>query len=176
MNRYLQSGIVLFAGILGGFAAHADRQPVPIYRKTDVREAILRRFLNQMHSPAEPYSENFIREADAYQLDWRLLPSLAVVESGAGQKCRGNNLFGWANGDRHFSTIADGIHHVAEALAGARAYKGKDLRGKLAAYNRTPGYRNLVTTVMKKIYPDGQPETAAQGPELAFAEPSDIHK
>lgn len=156
--KYLQSGVVLIAGVLGAAAAtsHADHN-VDANRKTDVREAILRRFLQENHSPVESYARNFIQEADSHKLDWRLLPSLAFVESGAGQTSKRNNIFGWNNGAYRFANAATAIHHVAEALADAKPYKGKDLLGKLAAYNQTPGYRKLVLGVMTQICPVAAP-------------------
>ncbi len=80
------------------------------------------------------------------------------MESGAGQRNKRNNFFGWNNGEDRFSTATEAIHHVAEALANARPYKGKDLLGKLAVYNRAPGYRKLVTGVMAQICPVAAPE------------------
>ncbi len=151
--KYLHSGLVLMAGFLGAVSAtgYTDVDVTKVHRKPDIREAILRRFLSANHSPVESYAGNFILEADAHHLDWRLLPSLAWIESGAGQRNRRNNIFGWANGARRFSTASEAIHHVAEALAEARPYKGKDLSGKLWAYNPSPGYNGLVTTVMAQI-------------------------
>ncbi len=159
--KYLKTGLVLMAGVLGAAAAttYADHDATTTTRKPDVREAILRRFLKESRSPVESYAEIFIQEADAHKLDWRLLPSLAIIESGGGQRNRKNNIFGWDNGMSRFSTATEAIHHVAEALAEARPYKGKDLRGKLAAYNSTPGYRNAVTAVMERICPLLIPET-----------------
>lgn len=159
MKQYLHAGVVVVAGILGAAAAtaSADYDQAPTQKKTDIREAILRRFLKESHSPVESYAQTFIQEADEHHLDWRLLPSLALVESGAGQRNRRNNIFGWDNGDSRFVTATEAIHHVAEALSEARPYKGKDLRGKLAAYNRTPGYRLLVTKVMQRISPILEP-------------------
>ena len=149
------------AGVLGAAAAtgYADHDAATSHRKSDVREAILRRFLRESHYPVESYAETFIQEADAHSLDWRLLPSLAVVESGGGQRNLKNNIFGWNNGVSRFSTATEAIHHVAEALAEARPYKGKDIGGKLAAYNPAPGYRALVTSVMVRICPLLAPET-----------------
>jgi hypothetical protein len=151
--KFLHSGLVLMAGVLGAASAtgYTDVDATKMQRKPDIREVILRRFLSANHSPVESYAGNFIREADANHLDWRLLPSLAWIESGAGKRNRRNNLFGWANGASRFATASEAIHHVAEALAEARPYKGKDLCGKLAAYNPSPGYRGLVTTVMAQI-------------------------
>lgn len=154
MKHYIQSGLVLMAGVLGAAAAtgYADHNPA-VNRKTDVRETILRKFLKEVSSPVANYAATFIEEADAHHLDWRLLPSLAIVETGGGQKTRRNNIFGWANGGSRFSTAAEAIHHVAEALAEARPYRGKDLRGKMAAYNPSPGYLRIVTGVMHRISP-----------------------
>ncbi len=152
--KYLQSGLVLMAGVLGAAAATAyvDHDPTTLtHPRSDFREAILRRFMKESRSPIESYAGTFIQEADAHRLDWRLLPSLAMVESGLGQRNRRNNFFGWANGASRFSTATEAIHHVAEALAESRPYKGKDLAGKLAAYNSSPGYRRLVTDVMERI-------------------------
>jgi hypothetical protein len=168
--KFLQSGLVLMAGVLGAATAtgYTDVDATKMHRKPDIREAILRRFLSANHSPVESYAGNFILEADAHHLDWRLLPSLAWIESGAGQRNRLNNIFGWANGASRFSTASEAIHHVAEALAEARAYKGKDLSAKLAAYNPAPGYRGLVTTVMAQISRLPEPKSF----EEAFASKS----
>jgi hypothetical protein len=154
MKHYFQSGVVLVAGFLGAAAAtsYADHDPAA-NRKPDVREGVLRRFLKEASSPVEGYAATFIAEADSHHLDWRLLPSLAIVESGGGQKDRRNHIFGWANGASRFSSATEAIHHVAEALAEARPYRGKDLKGKLAAYNPTPGYLRVVTGVMRRISP-----------------------
>ncbi len=154
MKHYIQSGIVIVAGFLGAAAAtgYADHDPATD-RKPDVRESVLRKFLQEASSPVAKYAVTFIAEADSHHLDWRLLPSLAIVESGGGKRNRRNNIFGWANGDSRFSSVTQAIHHVAEALADARPYRGKDLKGKLAAYNPTPGYLRVVTGVMRRISP-----------------------
>ncbi len=151
--KYLHSGLAVMAGVLGVAAAtgYADRDEPKVNRKSDIREAILRRFLREKSSPVEGYAGTFIAEADAHKLDWRLLPSLAFVESGAGKHNRLNNLFGWNNGTSRFQSATEAIHHVAEALAEARPYKGKSIAQKLAAYNSNPGYRRLVTGVMNQI-------------------------
>jgi hypothetical protein len=154
MKHYFQSGVVLVAGFLGAAAAtsYADHDPAT-NRKPDVREGILRKFLKEASSPVASYAATFIAEADSHHLDWRLLPSLAIVESGGGKRDRRNNIFGWANGASRFSSAYEAIHHVAEALADARPYRGKDLKGKLAAYNPSPDYLRVVTGVMRRISP-----------------------
>src|SRR4051812_1039887 len=122
MKRFLQFGLVIAAGVLGIAAASASAdQDVTVNRKKfDLREAVLRRFFKDNKCPAERFAGIFVAEADAHGLDWRLLPSLAFVETGAGKQARGNNLFGWANGKTRFTSISDAIHEVAAGLAEAR--------------------------------------------------------
>jgi len=119
MKRFLPSGLMIFAGVLGIAAAtaHADEDVTRNRKKFDLREAILRRFFKEHQCPAERYAGIFVAEADTYNLDWRLLPSLSIVESGGGKYARGNNLFGWANGKTTFGSITEAVHHVAETLS-----------------------------------------------------------
>lgn len=158
MKRFLPSGVLLFSGILGfaAITAHSDQDVSKIPLKSDLREAALRKFFRDNNCPAERYAADFLREADYHHLDWRLLPSLSFVESGAGKRLKGNNMFGWANGDASFRNLGAGIHEVADALDHANAYKGKDLSGKLATYNRTAGYKALVLKVMNQIAPKAE--------------------
>jgi hypothetical protein len=164
MKRFLQSGIVIFAGVLG--IATASVQPeqdvTKVRRKFDLREALLRKFLKNNHCPVEEYAPTFLTEADTNGLDWRLLPSISLVESGGGRTAKGNNLFGWANGKHTFASVGEAIHLVASALAHGRAYSGKDLRGKLAAYNQGTNYQAMVLDIMRQISPTVQVEAAAE--------------
>jgi hypothetical protein len=150
---------MIFAGILG-LAPHAglaEQDIASIPKKADLRETILRKFLKANHCPDEEYTELLISEADAFGLDWRLLPSLALVETGGGRTARGNNLFGWANGKMAFATIGEAIHTVASVLSGGRAYRGKSLDDILLTYNNErPDYRVMVLDIMRQISPRQQ--------------------
>ncbi len=158
MKRFLQSGAVIFAGVLG--IATASVQPeqdvTKERKKIDLREVILRKFLKANHCPDEAFTGTFLAEADTHGLDWRLLPSISLVESGGGRTAKGNNLFGWANGKMTFNSVGEAIHLVASALAHGRAYAGKDLKGKLAAYNEGPDYQAMVMDIMRQISPTRQ--------------------
>ena len=161
MKRFLPSGIMLFAGVLGIAAAatHTDQDITKIRKKFDLRETVLRKFFRDKHCPAQDYTEVFLAEADAHNLDWRLLPSLAFVESGGGRTSKGNNLFGWGNGKQTFSSISEAIHTVATSLASGRVYRGKDTAEKLATYNKHSEYPAMVMGIMRQIAPN--PEMAA---------------
>jgi hypothetical protein len=93
----------------------------------------------------------FVAEADSHNLDWRLLPSLAIIESGGGKASHGNNIFGWNNGHASFPTLGAAIHQVAKTLANGTAYKDKNLLGLLRTYNPVQGYAEKVQIMMKQI-------------------------
>jgi hypothetical protein len=160
MKRFLQSGVVIFAGVLGIASAtmQAEQDVTKIRKKFDLREAILRKFFRDNHCPAEGYARIFVEEADAHGLDWRLLPSLSLIETGGGKHAPGNNLFGWANGKSTFDSFSAAIHHVATFLEIGKPYKGKDLDGKLLTYNHSRDYKDHVTDVMRQIAPNAQLE------------------
>ncbi|MGA2711647.1 MAG: hypothetical protein ABSG41_00950 [Bryobacteraceae bacterium] len=162
MKRFLPSGFMIFAGVLGIAAAsvQTDQDVTKNRKKFDLRETILRKFLTDNHCPDREFTELFIAEADAHDLDWRLLPSLALVESGGGRVAKGNNIFGWANGKSTFTSIGEAIHHVARALSLGQAYRGKDLDGKLATFNHGTDYRAMVRDIMNQISPRRQVEAA----------------
>ena len=107
-----------------------------------------------MHSPLEKLASAFLSEADEHKLDWRLLPSLSVVESTAGRASHGNNVFGWNNGKSTFRSITEGIHVVATSLESSPIYRNKGLIQKLQTYNRNPKYVSTVQTAMRQIDAD----------------------
>jgi hypothetical protein len=162
MKRFLPSGFMIFAGVLGiaTAAVQGDQDVTKNRKKYDLREVILRKFLRDKNCPDQEFTELFIAEADAHGLDWRLLPSLAFVESGGGKTAKGNNLFGWANGKQTFSTIGEAIHTVASSLAHGRAYRGKDTGGILSAYNQGTDYPAMVLEIMRQISPRQQIQSA----------------
>ena len=160
MKYLLPSGVIFFAGVLSiaSATAHAEPDVTKIRKRFDLRETILRKFFNRNDCPAETYAAVFLKEADDFGLDWRLLPSLSFVESGGGKRAHANNLFGWANGKGAFESIGEAIHHVASTLAVGRPYRGKDLNSKLLTYNHRSEYPTLVLSVMRQISPTLQVE------------------
>jgi hypothetical protein len=117
----------------------------------DPRLLRLRAFFRERQAPAYALSEDFLVAADRHNLDWRLLPSLSVVESGGAKLFSRNNIFGW--GAREFRSVREGIHYVAGRLANSTYYHGKDLDSLLWTYNPIPGYPDRVKTLMRQIGP-----------------------
>jgi hypothetical protein len=121
--------------------------------QSDPRTERLKRFFATLHCPVSYLSPEFIRAADENGLDWRLLPSISVIESGGGKAYKNNNIFGWANGDYLFPTLKAGIHHVAYKLGRSSLYRNRDVEAKLHLYNPNEEYATNVMTVMNRISP-----------------------
>lgn len=87
----------------------------------DGRAEILKKYLNTVDSELEPYSKFLVEMADKYGLDFRLLPAIAIKESGA---CRvippgGYNCWGWgihSEGTLGFDSYEEAIETVAKGL------------------------------------------------------------
>ena len=119
----------------------------------DARAVRLQRFLSTLHCPVEKMANDFVRAADANHLDWRLLPSIAVIESSGGKAYRNNNIFGWDNGDSQFTSIRAGLEWVASRLGNSPIYRNRDVMGKLRLYNPDETYPGRVVSVMRRISP-----------------------
>lgn len=128
--------------------------PPPQQRaSSDPRTICLKKFFSRLHCPVTNLSEDFVHAADDNQLDWRLLPSISVIESGGGKAYRNNNIFGWNNGAELFPTIRAGLNEVAFKLGRSPLYRHRDSLGKLRLYNPDETYATSVMDVMKRISP-----------------------
>jgi hypothetical protein len=103
-----------------------------------------------------------VEEAEKNDLDWRLLPAIAVRESTGGKfDCIkvAFNSFGWGSCKIGFDSNEDAIETVARNLGGnnpktERHYADKDIKGILQAYNPpsiVPKYAEQVISIMNAI-------------------------
>jgi hypothetical protein len=159
----LSTGLMIIAGLLvlpltakletvppvKGVPAKPPQKPA----KTDPRAVRLRNFFAKLHCPVLNMSEDFVQAADKNQLDWRLLPSISIIESGGGKAYRNNNLFGWDNGDQAFPSLRAGLDVVAYKLGKSPLYRNRDVVGKLRIYNPDLTYPAKVISVMNRISP-----------------------
>jgi hypothetical protein len=127
----------------------AQATPVP----RDPRIVRLHQFFSRLHCPVRDLSEEFVHAADDNDLDWRLLPSISIIESSGGKAYRNNNIFGWANGDWPFPTIRAGLHQVAFRLGKSILYRNRSTEEKLKLYNPDEAYPGRVQEVMQMISP-----------------------
>ena len=119
--------------------------PCPADNRCDA----LVKFFKRYSSPLGKYAGDFLSAADKHHLDWRLLPSISMVESSGGKYYSYGNVFGWNSGRARFRSISAGIHHVASQFANSPIYSGRDTLGILRQYN--PARTVYPKTVMRFI-------------------------
>lgn len=87
----------------------------------DGRTKIIENFFKDYKSPLAAYSDTFIRVSDEYQLDYRLLPAIAMQESNGGKKVisSSHNPFGYgiySGSVVKFKSWEEAIERVGKAL------------------------------------------------------------
>ncbi len=118
-----------------------------------------------------------VKEAYLNNLDWRLLPAIAIRESTGGKNACDKvkyNPFGWNSCKTGFNSYEDAITTVAENLGGknpntANSYVNKTVKQILQAYNPpyvAPRYANQVMAIMNNL---GDIDTIPITPILAQA-------
>jgi len=121
---------------------------------TDSRLPALKNFFAKYRSPLAIHAGEFLKVSDRFGLDWRLMPSLVIIESG-GRNIRNNNVFGWGNGASTFRSVVDSITIVADSLSNKLPYRGKSFEDKMRVYNpRRRDYAGFVRNVMQQIAPE----------------------
>lgn len=160
IKKFVTSKAVVFAGLLSLPATPQENSftqsnPTPLAAKAqnDPRAGMLRAFFVKYRSPAGRYVDEFLNAADENALDWRLLPSISIIESGGGKAGVNNNIFGWDSCRQAFRSIPHGIRSVAEQLSKSAIYRNKDTDGILRTYNPYPDYGSRVKAVMRSLGP-----------------------
>lgn len=150
--------LIIWAGLLAVPTASNLAQTAPESKyANDPRLSQLQEFFEKTHSPIKHLAADFLIAADRHRLDWRLLPSISLIESGAGKAAQGNNIFGWDSGRKVFASIRESIYTVASRLGNSKLYRGKSLDQVLSTYNPLPDYAGKVKAVMRRM---GGPEPA----------------
>lgn len=123
-------------------------------------------YFKKYHMPLKGTGMKFAQEADKNDLDWRLLPAIAVIETTGGKNlCEGldeennKNPFGWGSCRIGFNSFDQAIEVIAMNLSGnnpktAHHYDGKTTKQILEKYNPPsikPGYASKVMRVMDDI-------------------------
>ncbi|MBN1169296.1 glucosaminidase domain-containing protein [Candidatus Woesebacteria bacterium] len=88
----------------------------------DARVVIIENFLKENNSPMTPYADFIVKTSDKYGLDYRLIPAIAMKESGLGRlmphdNC--NNAWGYgihSAGTLCFDSWEEGIEEVSRGL------------------------------------------------------------
>jgi hypothetical protein len=88
----------------------------------DSRSEILRQFFKRYHSPLEPFAAEFVKKAEEYKLDFRLLPAIAMQESNLCLKSQPDSYNCWGFGVYggkylYFDSYPQAIDTITKALA-----------------------------------------------------------
>lgn len=115
-------------------------------------------YFAQRDMPLEGYGTKMVKAAEDNNLDWRLLPAIAVKESTGGKFACYKNPFGWGSCKIKFKDFDAAIDAVALNLGGGnpateRYYKNATTRQKLHHYNGSviPAYTGEVIEFMELI-------------------------
>lgn len=90
----------------------------------DPRPIIVERFLRG--TPLEPHSEYIVEVSDKYGIDYRLIPAIAMKESGGGAAVdlASHNAWGFENGKTYFPSWEYAIDRVGSTLKNGYISKG----------------------------------------------------
>jgi hypothetical protein len=87
----------------------------------DARATLLRKFFSKYSSPLESHSDYVVLQADKYNIDYRLIPSIAMQESTGckfipddSYNCWGYGIYG--NNVLRFANYAEGVERVSRGL------------------------------------------------------------
>ena len=147
---------IMLTAITGSHRAYAtevyfrseNRDFESIEFKTVDRVQILEEFFKKYNSPLKDNAETFVKTADRYGLDYRLLPAISCVESTCGKYLikETHNPFGWGGGHIYFSSYDEAIERVGKGLYDIYISRGLDTVEKIA-----PVYAPPSTTWSSKI-------------------------
>ncbi len=84
----------------------------------DARPELIRRYLEKYDSPLIPYSNLIVELSDKYQLDFRLIVSIAQCESNICKRIPPGsyNCWGFGNGETRFLSWEQALERVAQTL------------------------------------------------------------
>lgn len=146
----------------GAFKIAFNQAPDPKVLEKEVKAKAIDSYFKERNMPLEGTGMKMVEEAEKHDLDWRLLPAIAIRESTGGKnECIRvpNNAFGWGSCKIGFKTVEESIETVAKNLGGnnpntARHYDNKTTKQILRAYNPPsviPRYAEQVMSIMDAI-------------------------
>ncbi len=125
-----------------------------IKAKKDDRAAILKKFLTSRNSPMAKDSDKLVQIADKYNLDWKLLPAIAGVESHYGQAIPSGsyNPYGWNNGGAYFKDWGQASETVASGIRNRYAPTGEVNPYRIGpTYAANPAWASHVASYMYQL-------------------------
>lgn len=95
-------------------------------------------------TPLEKYSEQIVAISDKYEIDYRLIPAIAMKETGAGRVAPEDsfNAWGFENGRTQFESWEQALESVAKTLKTRYVAKGMDTPDKMMPVYAPPAVEN----------------------------------
>jgi hypothetical protein len=122
----------------------------PVYTPDAKKVENIRRYLAGRNAPLAGYAEEFVRAADHYGIDYRLIAAISVIESNGGRKnFKPYNAWGW--GKMTFENWEQGIWTVSKGLAGYYS-RGLTTPKLIATYYCPPNAVNWANKVSYVMY------------------------
>lgn len=133
-------------------AAEVQANHTPTYIPDAQKVENVRKYLAKRNAPLADYAEEFVIAADYYNIDYRIIAAISVMESGGGQKnFRPYNAWGW--GKLTFENWEQGIWTVSKGIS--RYYdRGLTRPELIAPYYCPPNatkWANTVNYVMNQM-------------------------
>ncbi len=148
-------------------SASADTEPpvsddALLQQEREEKAAKIDTYFKQNGMPLAGYGMKMVTEAEEHDIDWRLIPAIAIRESTGGlHQCKSVTYspFGFGSCHINFKSYDSAIETVATNLGGdnpntAKHYEGKTTKAILQTYNPpsvVPTYANEVMALMNKI-------------------------
>lgn len=133
------------------------QQPAVVEQKNaDPRISQIRGVFDAYHSPLVGTEQKFLDVAKAYDLDWKLLPAIAGVESGfeTAGNTSDHNPFGYMckSGPCAFDSFDEAIERVGRTIGTGRAYSSYRESGSLSVLAKIYNYVSPEDWTSKIIY------------------------
>ncbi len=126
--------------------------PVPSYVPDAQKIENIRVYLSARKAPLADYAETFVRAADEYGIDYRIVAAISVIESGGGKHTfRPYNAWGW--GKKTFTSWEEGIWAVSKGISNYYS-RGLTTPKLISTYYCPPSatsWANKVQFVMNEI-------------------------
>jgi hypothetical protein len=142
------------ASIFDGQKSQPSTIVAQIKAQKDNRAARLAKFLESRGSPIAGDAASLVQTADKYNLDWKLLPAIAGVEStfGTAIPASSYNPYGWNNGHFYFKGWAAASDYVAKEIQTRWGSSGEITPWKIGpGYAASPTWASRVSSYMRVI-------------------------
>jgi len=145
----------IYADQIRSSSAELTPTQAPVKKAEDIRVTALESIFTKYNSPLFPYAKAYVEFADKYGVDWKLLPSIAGLESSFGKHLLPGsyNGYGWGGGTIYFKSWENGIETINKALKENYMIKWKalDVWSIGPIYAKSPTWAVRVNKFMQEI-------------------------